>query len=89
VCQRIQPAKIVLTARGTTHREVAAQIGRTPSYVGRVLNGQVRPSQQFRADLAAALDLPVDQLFTDAPCTCRIEPSRAQLGSLLAAARAS
>ena len=85
MCQRPQPAKIVLAAMGASNREVARRMGKTPAYLGRVLNGHVRASEQFRADLATILGLPVDQLFDDTPCTCRAQPSQEQLGSLLRA----
>lgn len=87
--QRVQPAAYALPARGITKRQLAARMGKTPAYVGRVLNGYAKPSERFRAELAAILDLPVELLFDDTPCTCRAEPSQEQLSSLLRAAKAS
>lgn len=89
MCKSTQPAKIALAAMGISNREIGGRIGKTAGYVGRVLNGHAKPSAQFRADLAALLDLPVEQLFDDSPCSCRTKPSREQLGSLLRAAQAS
>ena len=62
-----QPAKAFLALRRITNRQVAAYLGVTPDWVGRVLNGYARPPDRFRAAVAELTGVSEAQLF-------RIEP---------------
>jgi transcriptional regulator with XRE-family HTH domain len=62
---RPQPAAAVLRYRGCTNRELAAAIDYTETWISQVLRGRVRPSPEFRAKVAAYLDLPEAALFHD------------------------
>lgn len=89
MCKRIQPAKLVLIARGITQRQAAQDIGVTSQYFGRVVNGYAKPSQHFRDELARYLGLSPHELFSGAPCRCRVDPSPAQIEALLRASAAA
>ena len=58
-----QPAKAILALRRRTNRSIAAATGKSVHYVGRVLNGWQAPSPEFRAQVAALLELPEEVLF--------------------------
>lgn len=60
-----QPAKAVLAMRRISNREVAAALGISAQYLGRVLNGYVEPSARLRAEVAAFLSRPESKLFRD------------------------
>ncbi len=62
-----QPALAVARMRRITNRQIARALGRTPHWVGRVLNGLDAPSPKFRKALAEYLDLPEAALFRDDP----------------------
>jgi transcriptional regulator with XRE-family HTH domain len=59
------PAKAVLALRRITNRAIAQHLGVSAHYVGRVLNGYVKPSARVRAGLAEYLQVPVAELFRD------------------------
>lgn len=58
-----QPAKAVCAARGIRNTELAAELGVTSHYVGRIFNGQVQPSQRLRERIAETLAVPAEDLF--------------------------
>lgn len=60
-----QPAKAVLAFRDISLVRVAADLGVSKHWVGRVLNGRERPSADFRTRLAEYLELDADDLFVD------------------------
>jgi transcriptional regulator with XRE-family HTH domain len=59
------PAKAIIALRRLTNRQIAADLGVSPAYVGRVLNGQQLASRRFREALADYLDRPRHELFDD------------------------
>lgn len=60
-----QPAKALLALRDRTVRDVARELDVSAHYLGRVLNGLVRPSQRLTERLAAILDVEPAELFCD------------------------
>ncbi len=58
-----QPAKAALALRRISNRQVAAILGCSEHWVGRVLNGYVPPPDTFKRSLSALLDEPVESLF--------------------------
>jgi hypothetical protein len=58
-----QPAKGQLALRRITNRRVAHLYGCSEAFVGRILNGYVRPPLRFRSFLSALLEVPEAQLF--------------------------
>ncbi len=58
-----QPAKAVAAQRRIRNTDIAAAVGLTPAYVGRILNGLVVPSEQVRRDIAAYFGEPEQELF--------------------------
>jgi hypothetical protein len=56
----------VLASQERTAAWLARRTGKSPSYVTRVLNGERRPSDHFKAAAAAALNVPVSLLFPEA-----------------------
>lgn len=60
---REQPARLLLTYRRVTIKALAAGIGRTPEYCGRVLADKYPATPAFRADVARFLGEPEEQLF--------------------------
>ena len=45
---------------------LARRTGKSPSYVTRVLNGERKPSDDFKTRASAALGIPAELLFADA-----------------------
>lgn len=63
------PLQATLDAQERDRSWLARKTGKSPSYVHRVVNGERRPSDDFKAQAAAALGVPASLLFppTDAP----------------------
>jgi transcriptional regulator with XRE-family HTH domain len=61
---REQPAKQLLREQGYSVTGVARRLRLSRDHLGRVLNGDVRPSHEVRVELCQLLDRPVTQLFT-------------------------
>lgn len=57
----------VLDQQERTASWLARKTGKSPSYVTRVLLGQRRPSEEFKARAADALGVPAALLFRDEP----------------------
>jgi hypothetical protein len=66
---RPHPAKGILAVRRISNRQIAAQYngGTSAHFIGRVLNGYIRPPSAFRAWLAGYLDVPAAELFHNEP----------------------
>jgi len=60
-----QPAKGILALRRITNRELARHLGCTPEWVGRVLNGYVRPPDRLKAAVAELTGAPESELFRE------------------------
>lgn len=61
-----QPAlSAVLDQQERTAAWLARRTEKSPSYIARVLNGERRPSEAFKAAAAIALNVPVSLLFPD------------------------
>ena len=60
-----QPVVAVLATRRITKIEIARQLGYTPQWVARQLNGYTRTTEPFRRGVAEILDLPETILFRD------------------------
>lgn len=56
----------VLEQQERTAAWLARRTGKSPSYVTRVLNGERRPSDDFKGAAATALNVPVTVLFPEA-----------------------
>lgn len=63
--QKAHPAKGVLAVQRTPLREVAADLGYCEAYVGRVLNGRMPVSAEFRLRLSDYLGRPESELFCE------------------------
>ncbi len=61
-----QPAKALLALRRISNRALARHVGASPGWVGRVLNGWVEPSPDFRRRTSEVLGVPEWQLFRPA-----------------------
>ena len=61
------PLSAVLAAQERTGSWLARKTGKSPSYVVRVINGERRPSADFRARAALALNVPESILFPVEP----------------------
>lgn len=61
------PAVGILRQRRMTNRRVAELLSVSPGWVGAVLLGHVRASQNFRIGLSELLELPEAELFHDEP----------------------
>jgi hypothetical protein len=61
------PAKARLAERRISVRALARALGRNEQHVSRVLNGHVPPSDDFRREVAALLELPEVGLFHEDP----------------------
>ena len=57
----------VLSQQERTASWLARKTGKSPSYVTRILLGERRPSDDFKARSAVALGVPVDILFPPDP----------------------
>lgn len=57
----------VLDQQERTASWLARRTGMSPSYVTRVLQGERRPSDEFKAKAADALGVPTSLLFPEAP----------------------
>lgn len=57
--------KVVLDQQERTAAWLARRTGKSPSYVTRVLNGERRPSDDFKERTAEALGVPVSLLFPE------------------------
>lgn len=55
--------KVVLDQQERTAAWLARKTGKSPSYVTRVLNGERRPSEDFKQRTAEALGVPASLLF--------------------------
>lgn len=66
-----QPAKAVLVMRRIQQSDVAAKIPCSRTWLYRVLNGYVEPSERIRRRMSYLLDLPEDELFRPRPATER------------------
>lgn len=60
---RAHPAKGLLAVERRRITEVAAGTGYCAAYVGRVLNGVIEPTPEFRRRLSKYLGRPEDELF--------------------------
>jgi len=60
-----QPAKALLALRDIPQSRVAADLNLSAHWVGRVLNGRERPSEDFARRLSKYLDVPAADLFSD------------------------
>ena len=60
---RAHPARGILAVERRAIREVAAEVGYCPAYVGRVLAGRMPLTVEFRRRLATALRRPEAELF--------------------------
>lgn len=60
---RAHPAKGLLAVERRRQTDVAAAIGYCAAYVGRVLNGDIEPSPEFRRRLCEYLGRPEHELF--------------------------
>jgi len=58
-----QPIKAVLANRRITQRDLAEAIGHHHVWVNRIVNGAEHPTAEFRAKVAAHLQLPEADLF--------------------------
>ena len=58
-----QPAKGILALLRITNRQVADHLNVSPEWVGRVLNGYVKPPKRFKAAVADLTDTPEADLF--------------------------
>ena len=58
----------ILGAQERTGSWLARKTGKSPSYVTRVLFGERRPSDDFKARAAEALSVPVAVLFPESEC---------------------
>lgn len=63
----IQPAKGLAALRGITNADLAAELSVSAAYIGRVLNGQTKPSPELRSRIATILDAPERELFAEDP----------------------
>jgi transcriptional regulator with XRE-family HTH domain len=61
-----QRLSAVLQAQERTASWLARKTGKSPSYVTRVLLGERRPSDEFKARAAEALGVPAELLFKEA-----------------------
>ncbi len=59
------PLSAVLAAQERTYSWLARKTGKSPSYVVRVVSGERRPSEDFRARAALALNVPESILFPE------------------------
>ena len=59
--------------RGLTLRQLAEDVGCTPSYISQIENGLTAPSLSMIGKLASALKIPVIDLFSEEPDQDRIE----------------
>lgn len=59
----VHPLIAVLATQERTAAWLARKTGKSPSYITRVLNGERRPSDEFKARAAEALNVPADLLF--------------------------
>jgi transcriptional regulator with XRE-family HTH domain len=64
---RAHPAKGVLAVERRRVDEVARGTGYCAAYVGRILNGHIEPTAEFRRRLSAYLGRPESELFDDTP----------------------
>jgi transcriptional regulator with XRE-family HTH domain len=62
-----QPAKAVLALRGITNAQIARDLGYTEHWVGRVLNGREKVSDEFVDRLGQYLGEDVSGLFVTDP----------------------
>jgi transcriptional regulator with XRE-family HTH domain len=61
----VHPLAAVLEAQERTASWLARKTGKSPSYLTRVLQGERRPSADFKARAAEALGVPVSVLFPE------------------------
>ena len=61
-----QPAKAALALRRISNRKVAAILGCSEHWVGRVLNGYAPAPESFERALSELLDEPASSLFREA-----------------------
>jgi transcriptional regulator with XRE-family HTH domain len=59
------PLTAILEAQERTASWLARKTGKSPSYVARVLNGERRPSADFRRRTAEALNVPETFVFPE------------------------
>jgi transcriptional regulator with XRE-family HTH domain len=62
-----QPAKAVLALRGLEQTRVADAVDVSARWLGLVLNGKQRPSDELASKLSRYLGVPVEDLFVDDP----------------------
>jgi transcriptional regulator with XRE-family HTH domain len=62
-----QPAKAVLALRGLEQTRVADALDVSARWLGLVLNGKQRPSDELALKLSDYLGVPVEELFVDEP----------------------
>lgn len=60
------PLSAVLESQERSLSWLARKTGKSPSYVVRVIQGERRPSAEFKAKAAAALDRAETELFPEA-----------------------
>ena len=60
-----QPPKGILALRRITNRQLARELGCTPEWVGRVLNGYVRPPDRFKAAVVELTGASEAELFRE------------------------
>lgn len=59
------PLQATLDAQERDRSWLARKTGKSPSYVHRVVNGERRPSEDFKRRCADALSVPLDLLFPE------------------------
>lgn len=60
----VHNVRAILERSGMSQANLAEQVGRSPSYLSRILNARIEPSLGFSCEIANALDIEIGELLS-------------------------